>query len=95
MASQSVEKSFRLDDTRSVRVNEYKGHVYFHFHDTRKSKTCTLSYDSFKKLLLKGNKILDFARKIKPQSTDRKQKKKIKELDLSEEELMDSDELSE
>ena len=103
MASSSPsEKNFRLDDTRSVRVNEYKGHVYFHFYDSRKAKSCTLSYESFKKLLLRGNKILDFARKIRPQKDEgkqkdevkqkdeEKQKRKNKEVELSDVESMDS-----
>ena len=44
MSSKNEEKTFRLDDNRIVRVNEYKGAVYFHFHDIRKSKSCSLLY---------------------------------------------------
>ena len=85
MSSKNVEKTFRLDENRNVRVNEYKGVVYFHFHDTRKSKSCSLSLDAFKKLLTKGNNMLEFARKLKSPSSEQKQRKKQK-LEISDEE---------
>ena len=85
MATQIEEKTFRLDENRTVRVNEYKGQVYFHFNDVRKSKSCSLSLDAFKKLLAKGNKMIDFAHKIKQPPSEYKNKKRIKKEIVSEE----------
>ena len=87
----SSTKTFRLDDARTVTVNEYKGNVYFHFNDSKKAKSCSLSYEAFKKLISRGNRILDYANKIKPQKhEEEKKKKKNKEIDLSDVESMDS-----
>ena len=68
----SEEKTFRLDEQRNVRVNKYKGIVYFHFHDIRKSKSCTLTIEAFEKLLSKGNRMVEFARTVQLSSTNLK-----------------------
>ena len=87
-------KNFKLNDFKSVTVGYHRGYVYYHFHDSHKNKRLTFNADELEKLVSKGNKLLDFGKKMKQsykqikrknasstdeeESSDEKAKKKIK-----------------
>ena len=78
-------KVFKILSSKTVRVNYYRGRVYFHFYDHRKNKGLTFNTDELNKIVSKGDKLLDFGKKIQEcHDNEEKKQKKKKKIELKE-----------
>ena len=79
-------KEFKLTDTKNIKFNFFKGNLYYHINDTKKSKSITFSQDEMLTLPKKINKIIGIA-----SSVDMKKKQVRKQEILSSSESSDSE----
>ena len=83
-------KEFKLTDTKNIKFNFFKGNLYYHINDTKKSKSITFSQDEMLTLPKKINKIIGIASKTHMEA-DMKKKQVRKQEILSSSESSDSE----
>ena len=66
-------KEFKLTDTKNIKFNFFKGNLYYHINDTKKSKSITFSQDEMLNLPKKINKIIGIASEMNKKKQVRKQ----------------------